>query len=221
MIADDRTNGETPRERISDARLYLCCGSRESAEMESLLEQAIEGGVDVIQLREKSGGRDEILGAAEIFRRVADRTGALFVLNDDPELAIEVGADGVHVGQDDLASSEARRVMGEERIVGLSTHREDQMEAALVDDAIDYFSVGPVWPTPTKEGRPAAGLEYVDLAASRAGGRPWFAIGGIDSSNLSEVLDHGARRVCVVRAIADAADPRSAALALKQAILDR
>ncbi len=189
--------------------------------MESLLEQAIEGGVDVIQLREKGGDRDEILRAAEVFRRVADRTAALFVLNDDPELAIEVGADGVHVGQDDLASSEARQVMGEDRIVGLSTHREDQLEMALADDAIDYFSVGPVWPTPTKEGRPAAGIDYVDLAANRAGERPWFAIGGIDSSNLYEVLDHGARRVCVVRAIADAADPRSAAMVLKQAILDR
>jgi thiamine-phosphate pyrophosphorylase len=189
--------------------------------MELLLEQAIEGGVDVIQLREKGGDRDEILRAAEVFRRVADRTAALFVLNDDPELAIEVGADGVHVGQDDLASSEARQVMGEDRIVGLSTHREDQLEMALADDAIDYFSVGPVWPTPTKEGRPAAGIDYVDLAANRAGERPWFAIGGIDSSNLYEVLDHGARRVCVVRAIADAADPRSAAMVLKQAILDR
>jgi thiamine-phosphate pyrophosphorylase len=189
--------------------------------MESLLEQAIEGGVDVIQLRDKDGTRDEILRAAEVFRRVADRTGALFVLNDDPELAMEVGADGVHVGQDDLASSEARQVMGEDRIVGLSTHREDQLEMALADDAIDYFSVGPVWPTPTKEGRPAAGIDYVDLAANRAGERPWFAIGGIDSSNLYEVLDHGARRVCVVRAIADAADPRSAAMVLKQAILDR
>jgi thiamine-phosphate pyrophosphorylase len=221
MSGSDGAATRTPRERIAEARLYLCCGSREETEMESLLEQAIEGGVDVIQLRDKDGTRDEILRAAEVFRRVADRTGALFVLNDDPELAMEVGADGVHVGQDDRKSADARQVMGEERIVGLSTHREDQMETALADDAIDYFSVGPVWPTPTKEGRPAAGLGYVELAASRAGDRPWFAIGGIDSSNISQVLDHGARRVCVVRAIAEAVDPRAAATALKQAILDR
>lgn len=184
-----------------------------------MLSAAVEGGVDVIQLREKAEGRERILAAAEIFRAVADRTGALFVLNDDPELAVAVGADGVHVGQEDRASAEARAIVGPDRIVGLSTHDESQLAQAVDDTAIDYFSVGPVWETPTKQGRPAAGLEYVSLAAERAGGRPWFAIGAIDTGNIGQVIEAGARRACVVRAIADSPEPAKAAFELKQAIL--
>lgn len=213
----DRT--ETPRSRLLEARLYLCCGAREPTELESMLSAAVEGGVDVIQLREKAEGRERILAAAEIFRAVADRTGALFVLNDDPELAVAVGADGVHVGQKDRASAEARAIVGPDRIVGLSTHDESQLAQAVDDTAIDYFSVGPVWETPTKQGRPAAGLEYVSLAAERAGGRPWFAIGAIDTGNIGQVIEAGARRACVVRAIADSPEPAKAAFELKQAIL--
>jgi len=212
---------KTPRERIEDARLYLCCGVRSGDDLERLLREAVEGGADVIQLREKSLGADEILAAAKVFRRVADETGALFVLNDDPLLAVEADADGVHVGQEDLSSAEAREVVGAERIVGLSTHREDQLLEAIADEQIDYFSVGPVWKTPTKQGRPAAGLDYVDLAASRAGDRIWFAIGGIDADNLGDVLDRGAERICVVRAIADAESPGAAAEELKRAVLSR
>ena len=211
----------TPRTRLLESRLYLCCGADEPRALETLLAQAVAGGVDVIQLREKNLGREEIIRSAEVFRKVADQSGALFVLNDDPDLAVEVGADGVHVGQDDRASAEARAVIGQEKIVGLSTHRPEQMVLAIANEEIDYFSVGPVWETPTKQGRPAAGLGYVELAASRAGERPWFAIGGIDRGNIAQVLDRGAGRVCVVRAIAGARDPRAAATELKQAILDR
>lgn len=209
----------TPRERLGEARLYLCCGARESGELESLLTRAVEGGVDVIQLREKSDDREEILRAAGIFRSVADRSGALFVLNDDPELAVAVDADGVHVGQEDQATADARRIVGSDRIVGLSTHDPSQLEGALEDPEIDYFSAGPVWETPTKQGRPAAGLDYISLVSESAGSKPWFAIGAIDAGNIGEVLEAGARRVCVVRAIADADDPLRAARGLKQAIL--
>ena len=219
MSSQPPNDSRTPRDRLLDARLYLCCDARESGELEELLSRAVEGGVDVIQLREKTGDRQAILRASEIFRSVADRSGALFVLNDDPELALEVRADGVHVGQDDLASVEARKVVGPERIVGLSTHSPSQLEEALDDVEIDYFSAGPVWETPTKQGRPAAGLDYVSLVAERAGSRPWFAIGAIDSGNIGRVLEAGARRICVVRAIADASYPREAARELKQAIL--
>lgn len=221
MAASGETDQSTPRMRLRDARLYLCCGVAEPTELETLLSEAVAGGVDVIQLREKNLGSEEILRSAAVFRKVADQTGVLFVLNDDPELALEAGADGVHVGQDDRSSAEARAVIGEEKIVGLSTHRPEQLELALADDGIDYFSVGPVWETPTKQGRPAAGLEYVEQAASRAGDRPWFAIGGIDRQNIDQVLDRGASRICVVREIADAPDPRTAASNLKQAILRR
>lgn len=217
-MSEPATETISPRERISNCRLYLCCNAREPAALEDLLTGAVEGGVDVIQLREKSADRDRIEKAAEVFRAVAGRTGALFVLNDEPELALEVGADGVHLGQEDSSPERAREILGERPLIGLSTHRTSQLEWALADPDIDYFSVGPVWKTPTKPGRPPAGLDYVSSAAAVGGDRPWFAIGGIDSGNLVQVLERGATRICVVRAIADADDPCAAARCLKDAL---
>lgn len=181
------------------------------------LEEALAGGVDVLQLRMKDASDEEIIAAARVFRRLCDRHGALFVLNDRPDLVEACGADGVHVGQEDVPAAEARAVVGPDRIVGFSTHSREQIEAAAEAD-VDYIAVGPVFATPTKPGRPAVGLELVRVAAEIAP-VPWFAIGGIDVESAASVVEAGARRLAVVRAIRDAADPRAAARALR-ALLD-
>jgi len=180
-----------------------------------LLRAALRGGVDIVQLREKSLSRREIERSAQTFRRLCDTYSALFVVNDDPDLARACNADGVHVGQDDMAAAEARAALGPDAIVGLSTHSEEQI-AAAAGEPVDYVSVGPIWETPTKEGRPAVGLDLIRHAAS-ATPHPFFAIGGIDATNAPQVVDAGARRICVVRAIRDAEDPAVAAEELRGA----
>ena len=197
------------RERLRRARLYLVV----EAGAEHVLAPALRGGVDMVQLRDKHAGDESILRAAARFRAHCDEHGALFWLNDRPDLALECRADGVHVGQDDQPVAEVREQVGAGMLIGLSTHSPEQFDAALSSEA-DQLSVGPVWETPTKEGRPAAGLEYVRYAARRGAGRPWFAIGGIDADNLGQVVAAGAERVVVLRAIRDAADPEAAAKAL-------
>jgi thiamine-phosphate pyrophosphorylase len=204
------------RERLRTARLYLCCEARpRGAEPEALLAAALRGGVDIVQLREKSLPRREIERAAQTFRRLCDNHGALFIVNDDPDLVRSCDADGVHVGQDDMTALEVRAAVGPDAIIGLSTHSEEQL-AASVDAPVDYVSVGPIWETPTKRGRPAVGLGLITHAAASAP-HPFFAIGGIDASNAAEVVAAGAQRMCVVRAIRDAADPVAAAEALRHA----
>jgi thiamine-phosphate pyrophosphorylase len=204
------------RERLRRARLYFVTDIR--PDLEQLLGAAITGGADMVQLRDKSASDEELLAAARIFRRVCDDGGALFWLNDRADLASRCGADGVHVGQDDMPPAEVRRLAGSDRLVGLSTHSAAQLDAAMAASEADELSVGPVWQTPTKEGRPAAGLEYVRYAASHAGNRPWFAIGGIDVGNVRDVIEAGASRIVVVRAIRDAPDPRAAAESLRAAL---
>jgi thiamine-phosphate pyrophosphorylase len=162
-----------------------------------------------VQLRDKALDDAGLVAAAREFRGL----GALFVLNDRPDLVQACGADGVHVGQDDATPAEARAIVGPDRIVGRSTHALEQADAAEADPDADYVVVGPVWETPTKAGRPATGLGYVEYAA-RTVTKPWFAIGGIDAGNLAAVVEHGARRIVVVRAITEAEDPESAARAL-------
>ena len=207
---------DSRRERLRRARLYFVTDVRPG--LEELLAAALAGGVDMVQLRDKEASDDELVRAAAVFRRLCDEHGALFWLNDRPDLVAACGADGVHVGQDDMDASAARAAVGPDRLVGLSTHSPEQLDRALAGGAADQLSVGPVWETPTKEGRRAAGLEYVRYAASVAGDRPWFAIGGIDLDNVREVIAAGASRVVVVRAIRDAADPRAAAAALREAL---
>ena len=207
---------DSRRERLRRARLYFVTDVRPG--LEELLAAALAGGVDMVQLRDKSASDDELVRAAAVFRRLCDEHDALFWLNDRPDLAAACGADGVHVGQDDMPAAEARRVAGEDVLVGLSTHSPSQLDAALASGDADQLSVGPVWATPTKEGRPAAGLDYVRYAASVAGERPWFAIGGIDPGNVRDVIAAGASRVVVVRAIRDADDPHAAAAALREAL---
>jgi thiamine-phosphate pyrophosphorylase len=207
---------EPRRERLRRARLYFVTDVRPG--LEELLAAALAGGVDMVQLRDKTASDAELMRAAVLFRRLCDEHGALFWLNDRPDLAAACGADGVHVGQDDLAPAAARQLAGGGVLIGLSTHSSVQLDAALAAGEADQLSVGPVWETPTKEGRPAAGLEYVRYAAGVAGDRPWFAIGGIDLDNVQEVIAAGASRIVVVRAIRDAPDPRAAAAALRQAL---
>ena len=206
----------TPRERIAGARLYLVCDARPR----EFLAAALRGGVDVVQLRDKTLGDEGLVSAAREFRAAADAHGALFVLNDRPDLVEACAADGVHVGQDDGEPAAARAAIGPDRIVGRSTHAPGQADAAEADPDVDYLAVGPVHVTPTKPGRPAAGLDYVAYAAAHAR-KPWFAIGGLDAGNVREVVAQGAGRVVVVRAIADAEDPEAAARALRAALEDR
>jgi thiamine-phosphate pyrophosphorylase len=203
----------TARERIASARLYLVCPARP----EAWLAGALHGGVDVIQLRDKALDDDGVIAAARAFRAAADAAGALFILNDRPDLVAACGAEGVHVGQDDVSPAQARALVGPDAIVGRSTHTPDQAAAAEADPDVDYLAVGPVHATPTKPGRPAAGLDYVAHAAATVG-KPWFAIGGLDAGNLGEVVERGATRVVVVRAITEAADPEAAARALRAAL---
>jgi thiamine-phosphate pyrophosphorylase len=205
--------GRLRRERLRWARLYFVCDALPyGADPERLLAAAMAGGAGMIELRDREQPRAAIERSAGTFRRLADTYSALFIVNDDPQLARELDADGVHVGQEDLSPSEAREVVGADGIVGLSTHSREQIEAAH-DQPVDYISVGPIWETPTKEGRPATGLELIREAAEVAT-LPWFAIGGIDPGNVAEVAEAGARRICVVRAIRDADDPAAAASAL-------
>jgi thiamine-phosphate pyrophosphorylase len=202
------------KELLQASRLYLVCGARPGGrDPEPVLQAALAGGVDVVQLREKDAPDDEVLRAAEVFRRVATEHEVPFILNDRPDLAVRAGADGVHLGQDDMPVAQAREIVGDELIVGRSTHTPAQVDAAN-DEAIDYFASGPVHATPTKPGRPAVGLELVRHAAARAR-HPWFAIGGIDAETIGAAVEAGARRVVVVRAIAEAEDPEAAARGLR------
>jgi thiamine-phosphate pyrophosphorylase len=201
------------RERLQRAQLYLVV----EAAAERVLPAALRGGVDMVQLRDKEADDEEILRAAARFRSLCDEHGALFWLNDRPDLALAARADGVHVGQEDTPAADVRSQVGPDLLVGLSTHAPEQFDAALASEA-DEISVGPVWETPTKAGRPAAGLEYVRYAAERGGERPWFAIGGIELGNVSEVVAAGAKRIVVVRAVRDAEDPERAARALRDAL---
>ncbi len=208
-------DGPLRRERLRTARLYFVCDARPGGDLEALLRAALTGGADIVQLREKELGRADIERAAGTFRRVADTFSALFIVNDDPELARICDADGVHVGQDDVSAEQAREAMGPDAIVGLSTHSEEQL-AASAGRPVDYISVGPIWETPTKAGRPEVGLDLVSHAAANAP-HPFFAIGGIDPGNARQVVEAGAERLCAVRAIRDAADPEAAARELRQA----
>jgi thiamine-phosphate pyrophosphorylase len=208
-----RSLGAQRRERLRRARLYLVVENQP----EWLLEAALRGGVDMLQLRDKEADEAAILAAADRFRRACDEYGALFWLNDRPDVALAAGADGVHLGQDDEPVASVRERVGPDLLIGLSTHAPAQLQAALSSEA-DELSVGPVYETPTKAGRQAAGLDYVRYAARHAGERPWFAIGGIDRDTVHEVTAAGATRICVVRAIRDAPDPEAAATELRRAL---
>jgi thiamine-phosphate pyrophosphorylase len=202
------------RALLAAARLYLVCGAApDGSELPDLLRGAIAGGVEIVQLREKHLPDDELIAVANAARALCERLGALLIVNDRPAVAAEVGADGAHVGQDDMPVTEVRELLGPEMLIGLSTHTPAQIDA--VDPAlVDYIGVGPIHETPTKPGRAAVGLELIRHAAAHAP-VPFFAIGGLHAGNLAPAIDAGARRVCVLRAIADAEDPETAARAIR------
>jgi thiamine-phosphate pyrophosphorylase len=216
---------EQRRRRFADARLYFVCDARPGGRDPSpLLEAALRGGVDVIQLREKAPRcAEELISFSEPFARAARKHGALFILNDRPDLVEACGADGVHVGQDDEPVAVARAQAGPGAVVGLSTHNLAQVDAARSatgDHRPDQISIGPVFETPTKEGRPATGIGLIEHAAAGPDDPPWFAIGGLDFGNVGEIARAGASRIVVVRAIRDAPDPEAAARELRAALPD-
>jgi thiamine-phosphate pyrophosphorylase len=222
-------DGAWRRRRLANCRLYCCLGRRaDHDDLERFLDVVLGAGVDLVQLRDKHAGPAQLRAAAAVFRAAAAAHDALFVVNDDPALAAEVDADGVHVGQDDAPPAQARRRVGEDRLVGRSTHTVAEVDAALREDC-DYFAIGPVHATPTKAGRPAIGLDPVRHAARVAprggsaprevGERPWFVTGGMAADTAPDVVAAGARRMVVVRAFTDAPDPAAAVRRLR-AILD-
>jgi thiamine-phosphate pyrophosphorylase len=208
------TSGADRRARLRDAHLYFVA---DRAGLERALDGALRGGADLVQLRDKAASEDELLRCSAWVRERCAAHGALFIVNDRPDLAARAGADGVHVGQDDLAVADARAIVGGDAIVGLSTHSIEQADAGARSGA-DYIAVGPVHATPTKEGRPAIGLDPVRYAAEHVRAMPWFAIGGIDAETVGAVVGAGARRAVVVRAIADAADPEAVTRELRAAL---
>ena len=200
------------RARLADARLYLCTPAR--PDLADFLDEVLAGGVDIVQLREKGLEARQELALCEVVAAAAARHGALWSVNDRADVAFAARPDVLHLGQDDLPVPLARQLLGDDVLLGLSTHDRAQVDAAATEPGVDYFCVGPTWPTPTKPGRPAPGLSLTAYAGAVAGDRPWFAIGGIDLDTLEAVLDAGATRVVVVRALTEAADPHAAALAL-------
>jgi thiamine-phosphate pyrophosphorylase len=202
------------RERLAAARLYVVTGARPN--LGGFLDAILGAGVDVVQLREKVAEAGDLLWWGETFRDAAERHGALFVVNDRPDVAYALDADGVHLGQGDLPPRVAREIVGDDAIIGLSTHSPAQWDAAAPE--ADYLCIGPVWETPTKPGRPAAGLDAVRHSAASGETRPWFAIGGISDRNLPDVMEAGATRIVVVRAITDATEPREVSRSLRAAL---
>jgi thiamine-phosphate pyrophosphorylase len=203
------------RARLAGARLYLCTDAREQqGDLPRFLDDVLSSGVDIVQLRQKGLEAGQELRYLEVFRRACTAHGALLAVNDRADVARVAGADVLHLGQDDLPAGPAREIVGPGPLIGLSTHAESEALAASDEPAGDYFCTGPVWPTPTKPGRPAPGLVLVRYAAALGTDRPWFAIGGIDEENLDQVLDAGARRIVVVRALTGAAEPGAAAARL-------
>ncbi len=217
-----------PRERLADARLYLCTDARrERGDLITFVDAVLAGGVDVVQLRDKGSAGEAEFGALEAteeldllaaLRECTTGHGALLAVNDRADIAAAARADVLHLGQDDLPPEVARRIVGNAMIIGRSTHDDVQARTADAEASVDYFCTGPCWTTPTKPGRAAAGLELVRSVADRDTGSPWFAIGGIDEHRLPEVIAAGARRVVVVRALTTAADPRATAARLRAQI---
>jgi thiamine-phosphate pyrophosphorylase len=199
------------RARLAGARLYLCTGARRSqGDLPEFLDAVLGAGVDIVQLREKGLEAGAELGLLEVFADACQRHGRLLAVNDRADVAIAARSDVLHLGQDDLPVPVARRILGPGPLIGRSSHSPAQADAAASEPGVDYFCAGPVWTTPTKPGRPAAGLDLLAHVARQRPARPWFAIGGITLSRLGDVLAAGATRAVVVRAITEADDPAAA-----------
>ncbi|MEJ5928536.1 thiamine phosphate synthase [Corynebacterium sp. H128] len=202
--------------QLSEARLYLCTDARtKRGDLREFLHECYASGVDIIQLRDKKLEARAEIAALEILAEVAQEHGRMFAVNDRADVALLVGADVFHVGQGDLSTQQARRVLGSEVLIGRSNNSVAQFAASNADPGLDYAVIGPVWPTPTKPGRPAVGLDVVAECSEIAGERPWFAIGGISPDTVGQVRASGARGVVVVRALTEAASIPEAAHALR------
>ncbi|MFF9480268.1 thiamine phosphate synthase [Streptomyces sp. NPDC014733] len=207
---------------LADARLYLCTDARtRQGDLPQFLDAVLSSGVDIVQLRDKGMEAAEELRHLETVADACRRHGTLLAVNDRADVAHAAGADVLHLGQGDLPVPAARALLGPDVLIGRSTHAEAEADAALAEPGVDYFCTGPCWPTPTKPGRHAPGLGLVRYTAGQAPERPWFAIGGIDAGNLDAVLDAGARRIVVVRALTEAEDPAAAAASLAGRIRER
>ncbi|MFB6808113.1 thiamine phosphate synthase [Streptomyces sp. NPDC056387] len=208
--------------QLSDARLYLCTDARKrQGDLPAFLDEVLAGGVDIVQLRDKGMEAGEELEHLQVFAEAARRHGRLLAVNDRADVAHAIGSDVLHLGQGDIPVPAARAILGENVLIGRSCHADSEVDAAVAEPGVDYFCTGPCWPTPTKPGRHAPGLGLVRYTASLAPARPWFAIGGIDAGNLDEVLDAGATRIVVVRALTEASDPRAAAADLAKRVRER
>ncbi|MFE4592484.1 thiamine phosphate synthase [Streptomyces laurentii] len=211
-----------PRARLADARLYLCTDARKrQGDLPDFLDAVLSSGVDVVQLRDKGMEAGEELDHLAVLADACRRHGTLLAVNDRADVSHAIRSDVLHLGQGDLPVPAARAILGDDVLIGRSCHAEPEVAAAAAEPGVDYFCTGPCWPTPTKPGRYAPGLGLVRYAASLAQDRPWFAIGGIDETNLDEVLDAGARRIVVVRALTEAADPAAAAASLARRVRER
>jgi thiamine-phosphate pyrophosphorylase len=211
----------TLRARLDRARLYLCTDARErQGDLPRFLDEVLGNGVDIVQLRQKGLEARQEIEHLSVFRAACDRHGALLAVNDRADIAAAARPDVLHLGQDDLPVATARRILGEDVLIGRSTHSGEEATAAAAQPGVDYFAAGPVWPTPTKPGRPAPGPKLLEYVASQRVSRPWFAIGGIDLANLDQVLGLGARRVVVVRALTEASSPGAAAAELARRLRD-
>jgi thiamine-phosphate pyrophosphorylase len=204
----------TPVHDLSTRRLYLCTPDR--PDLARFIGDCIAGGVDVVQLRDKELEARPLLARAAVAAAVCRDHGVPFVLNDRPDLALEAGADGVHVGQDDAPVALARRIMGPGAIVGLSTHGPADLEGAARED-VSYISAGPVEATPTKPGRPGTGLGYVTRASARSS-VPVYVTGGVTPETIPALTNAGVRHFVVVRYLTLASDARGAARSLREAI---
>ncbi|WP_274557449.1 thiamine phosphate synthase [Streptomyces spiramyceticus] len=212
----------TKRALLADARLYLCTDARKrQGDLPEFLDAVLSSGVDIVQLRDKGMEAAEELEHLQVFADACRRHGKLLAVNDRADVAHAIRADVLHLGQGDLPVPAARAILGDDVLTGRSTHSESEVDAAAAEPGVDYFCTGPCWPTPTKPGRYAPGLGLVRYTAALRQDRPWFAIGGIDAGNLDEVLDAGARRVVVVRAITEADDPAAATADLAKRVRGR
>ena len=213
--------GTSLRQRLAEARLYLCTDARrERGDFEDFLHAALVGGVDIVQLRDKSLDVRDELELQAVVARIAAEHGTLVAVNDRADVAVLTEAAVFHTGQRDLPVVASRQLLGPDVLLGRSSHSPEQAAEADADPDVDYFCVGPVWPTPTKPGRQAVGVETVAAVAGSGPATPWFAIGGIDEQAVEEVVAAGAWRVVVVRAITAATDPQATARRLKSRLTE-
>ncbi len=209
-------SGEERRKRLAASRLYVVTDAREDKhDLAPFLDAVLRAGADIVQLREKNAEAGDLIRWSRVFRKVADKYGALFMINDRADVAIACEADGLHVGQNDLPAQWARRILGPDMILGLSCHSPGDHDNFPVE--VDYVTAGPVWVTPTKPDREATGLDLVTRAAHKVK-LPWFAIGGIDGGNVRQVVRAGGKRIAVVRAVTEAEDPTYAVKELVSAL---